>query len=60
MWQNKLHVKKHLFSDTDTDNAPTDVSWLRESARKPKPQAIKYARQAQIKPKKVPPMCPGS
>ncbi|XP_014846919.1 PREDICTED: synaptonemal complex protein 2 [Poecilia mexicana] len=52
--KNKLHVKKHLFSDTDTDNAPTDVSWLRESARKPKPQVIKYSRQPQIKPKKVP------
>ncbi|XP_054905451.1 synaptonemal complex protein 2 isoform X2 [Poeciliopsis prolifica] len=52
--KNKLHVKTHLFSDTDTDNATTDVSWLRESARKPKPQVIKYSRQAQIKPKKVP------
>ncbi|XP_027878082.1 synaptonemal complex protein 2 isoform X1 [Xiphophorus couchianus] len=51
--KNKLHVKKHLFSDTETD-ATTDVSWLRESARKPKPQVIKYSRQAQIKPKKVP------
>ncbi|XP_047228681.1 synaptonemal complex protein 2 isoform X4 [Girardinichthys multiradiatus] len=56
--KNKLHVKKHLFSDTDTDNAPTDVSWLRESARKPKPQVIQYPRQAQIKPKTVPPQSP--
>ncbi|KAM4738199.1 LOW QUALITY PROTEIN: synaptonemal complex protein 2 [Anableps anableps] len=56
--KNKLHVKKHLFSDTDTDNATTDVSWLRESARKPKPQVVKYPRQAQIKPKKVPPLSP--
>ncbi|XP_043982155.1 synaptonemal complex protein 2 [Gambusia affinis] len=51
--KNKLHVKKHLFSDTDMDTT-TDVSWLRESARKPKPQVIKYSRQAQIKPKKKP------
>ncbi|PWA30974.1 hypothetical protein CCH79_00010636, partial [Gambusia affinis] len=51
--KNKLHVKKHLFSDTDMDTT-TDVSWLRESARKPKPQVIKYSRQAQIKPKKNP------
>ncbi|KAK5602052.1 hypothetical protein CRENBAI_017232 [Crenichthys baileyi] len=56
--KNKLHVKKHLFSDTDTDNAQTDVSWLRESARKPKPQVIQYPRQAQIKPKTVPPQFP--
>ncbi|XP_041953154.1 synaptonemal complex protein 2 isoform X3 [Alosa sapidissima] len=42
------HVAKHLFSDTDTDrdkeNA-TDVSWLRDSARRPKPKVADYSRQ---------------
>ncbi|XP_034446233.1 synaptonemal complex protein 2 isoform X1 [Hippoglossus hippoglossus] len=47
----KKHVKKHLFSDTDTDYAMTEVSWLRESSRKPKPKVTKYSRQAPIKPK---------
>ncbi|XP_038579496.1 synaptonemal complex protein 2 isoform X5 [Micropterus salmoides] len=51
----KRHVKKHLFSDTDTDHAMTDVSWLRESSRKPKPKVTKYSRQAPIKPKAVSP-----
>ncbi|XP_024862049.1 synaptonemal complex protein 2 isoform X1 [Kryptolebias marmoratus] len=53
--KNKRYVKKHLFSDTDTDNALTEVSWLRESARKSKPQVTKYPRQALSKPKAVPP-----
>ncbi|XP_039212980.1 synaptonemal complex protein 2 isoform X2 [Crotalus tigris] len=39
---------KHLFSDTDTeyrgDDTKTDISWLRESNRKPKPQLINYTR----------------
>ncbi|XP_030279267.1 synaptonemal complex protein 2 isoform X4 [Sparus aurata] len=50
----KRRVKKHLFSDTDTDYA-TEVSWLRESGRKPKPKVIKYSRQAPVKPKAVSP-----
>lgn len=53
--QAKRHVRKHLFSDTDTDNAMTEVSWLRESSRKPKPQVTKYTRQALSKPKAAPP-----
>ncbi|KAM9350340.1 LOW QUALITY PROTEIN: synaptonemal complex protein 2 [Symphorus nematophorus] len=51
----KRHVKKHLFSDTDTDRAMTEVSWLRESGRKPKPKVNNYSRQAPIKPKAVSP-----
>ncbi|XP_071331947.1 synaptonemal complex protein 2 isoform X2 [Trachinotus anak] len=51
----KRYVKKHLFSDTDTDYATTEVSWLRESSRKPKPKVTKYSRQAPIKPKAVSP-----
>ncbi|XP_027144283.1 synaptonemal complex protein 2 isoform X2 [Larimichthys crocea] len=51
----KRHIKKHLFSDTDTDNAMTEVSWLRESGRKPKPKVTKYPRQAPVKPKAVSP-----
>ncbi|TKS77440.1 Synaptonemal complex protein 2 [Collichthys lucidus] len=51
----KRHVKKHLFSDTDTDNGMTEVSWLRESGRKPKPKVTKYPRQAPVKPKAVSP-----
>ncbi|XP_069382156.1 synaptonemal complex protein 2 [Paralichthys olivaceus] len=47
----KQHVKKHLFSDTDTDYTMTEVSWLRESSRKPKPKVTKYSRQAPINPK---------
>ncbi|XP_025757206.1 synaptonemal complex protein 2 isoform X4 [Oreochromis niloticus] len=50
----KGHVKKHLFSDTDTENATTDVSWLRESATKSKTKVTKYSRQAPIKPRPVP------
>ncbi|KAJ4934026.1 hypothetical protein JOQ06_006833, partial [Pogonophryne albipinna] len=49
----KRHVKKHLFSDTDTDYATTDVSWLKESNRKPKPKVTTYSRQAPVKPKAV-------
>ncbi|KAM6981964.1 synaptonemal complex protein 2 [Tautogolabrus adspersus] len=51
----KRHVKKHLFSDTDTDYAMTDVSWLRESSRRPKPKVTKYSRQANVKPKSMSP-----
>lgn len=47
----KRYVKKHLFSDTDTDRGATDVSWVRESSRKPKPKVVKYPRQAPAKPK---------
>uniref|UniRef100_A0AAV2LY02 Synaptonemal complex protein 2 n=1 Tax=Knipowitschia caucasica TaxID=637954 RepID=A0AAV2LY02_KNICA len=47
----KRHVKKHLFSDTDTDRGTTDVSWLRESSRKPKPKVTKYPRAAPTKTK---------
>ncbi|XP_034732402.1 synaptonemal complex protein 2 isoform X2 [Etheostoma cragini] len=49
----KRYVKKHLFSDTDY--VTTDVSWLRESSRKPKPKVTTYSRQAPIKPKAVSP-----
>ncbi|KAG6938587.1 synaptonemal complex protein 2 [Chelydra serpentina] len=45
--------KKHLFSDTDTeyrgDDSKTDISWLRESNRKPKPQLIDYSRTKNLK-----------
>ncbi|XP_072223279.1 uncharacterized protein sycp2 [Leuresthes tenuis] len=54
--KNKRYVKKHLFSDTDSDNATTEVSWLRESSRKSKPKVTKYSRQALIKPKVDPPL----
>ncbi|XP_055021895.1 synaptonemal complex protein 2 [Boleophthalmus pectinirostris] len=50
----KRYVKKHLFSDTDTDRGTTDVSWLRESSRKPKPKVTKYPRAAPAKSKVVP------
>uniref|UniRef100_A0A6Q2XPJ6 Synaptonemal complex protein 2-like n=1 Tax=Esox lucius TaxID=8010 RepID=A0A6Q2XPJ6_ESOLU len=40
----RRQVKKHLFSDTDTD-AMTEVSWLRESSRKPKPKVTDYSRR---------------
>ncbi|XP_005057422.2 PREDICTED: synaptonemal complex protein 2 [Ficedula albicollis] len=40
--------KKHLFSDSDTENrgddSKTEISWLQESKRKPKPQIIDYSR----------------
>ncbi|XP_037336951.2 synaptonemal complex protein 2 [Pungitius pungitius] len=45
----KRYVEKHLFSDTDYST--TDVSWLRESCRKPKPKVTKYSRQAPNKPR---------
>ncbi|XP_041802431.1 synaptonemal complex protein 2 [Chelmon rostratus] len=51
----KRHLKKHLFSDTDTDYAMTEVSWLKESSRKPKPKVTTYSRQATIKAKAVSP-----
>lgn len=44
-------MKKHLFSDTDTDYAMTEVSWLRESSRKPKPKVTKYSKSVPVKPK---------
>ncbi|XP_034393537.1 synaptonemal complex protein 2 [Cyclopterus lumpus] len=49
----KRYVKKHLFSDTDYST--TDVSWLRESSRKPKPKVNKYSRQAPVKPRAMSP-----
>ncbi|XP_040010003.1 synaptonemal complex protein 2-like [Xiphias gladius] len=51
----KRYLKKHLFSDTDTDYAVTEVSWLRDSSRKPKPKVTTYSRQAPNKPKAVSP-----
>ncbi|CAJ1085456.1 synaptonemal complex protein 2 isoform X8 [Xyrichtys novacula] len=51
----KWHGRKHLFSDTDTDYATTEVSWLRESGRKPKPKVTKYSRPANVRPKAVSP-----
>ncbi|XP_070400758.1 synaptonemal complex protein 2 isoform X5 [Nothobranchius furzeri] len=51
----KRYVKEHLFSDTDTDNAPTEVSWLKKSARRSKPQVTKYPKQALKKPKAASP-----
>ncbi|XP_053096825.1 synaptonemal complex protein 2 isoform X1 [Pangasianodon hypophthalmus] len=36
--------KKHLFSDTDTDNM-TEISWLKSANRKPKPKVADYTRQ---------------
>ncbi|KAL1021249.1 hypothetical protein UPYG_G00010710 [Umbra pygmaea] len=44
----RRHVKKHLFSDTDTD-AMTELSWLKESSRKPKPKVIDYSRHPRVK-----------
>ncbi|XP_028308865.1 synaptonemal complex protein 2 isoform X2 [Gouania willdenowi] len=57
--KSKRHVKKHLFSDTDPDDAKTDYSWLRESSRKPKPKVTKYSRQAPIKAAAVEPQTSG-
>ncbi|KAJ6665751.1 hypothetical protein lerEdw1_002121 [Lerista edwardsae] len=49
--------KQHLFSDTDTeyrgDDTKTDISWLRESNRKPKPQLIDYGRTRKQKKSKM-------
>ncbi|XP_035378551.1 synaptonemal complex protein 2 [Electrophorus electricus] len=39
-----LNVKKHLFSDSDTDNM-TEVSWLKSANRKPRPKVADYTRQ---------------
>ncbi|XP_059718878.1 synaptonemal complex protein 2 [Haemorhous mexicanus] len=40
--------KKHLFSDSDTENrgddSKTEISWLQESKRKPKAQITDYSR----------------
>ncbi|XP_056279683.1 synaptonemal complex protein 2 [Pseudoliparis swirei] len=49
----KRYVKKHLFSDTDYST--TDVSWLRETCRKPKPKVTKYSRQAPVQPRAMSP-----
>ncbi|XP_046725421.1 synaptonemal complex protein 2 isoform X5 [Silurus meridionalis] len=38
------NVKKHLFSDTDTDNM-TDISWTNSANRRPKPKVADYTRQ---------------
>ncbi|XP_068928616.1 synaptonemal complex protein 2 [Petaurus breviceps papuanus] len=47
------HKKKHLFSDTDTDHrgddSKTDISWLRESNKKTKPQLVDYSRNKKVK-----------
>ncbi|XP_062871319.1 synaptonemal complex protein 2 isoform X4 [Trichomycterus rosablanca] len=45
-------VKKHLFSDTDTDYM-TEVSWLKSANRKPKPKVADYTRQP-VKPTRQP------
>ncbi|CAL8369428.1 unnamed protein product [Lota lota] len=45
----KRYVTKHLFSDTDTDQTKTDVSWLRDSSRRPKPKVTDYTRKAPAK-----------
>lgn len=49
--------KQHLFSDTDTeyrgDDSKTDISWLRESNRKPKPQLVDYGRTRKQKKSKM-------
>ncbi|KAM9342503.1 uncharacterized protein sycp2 [Pholidichthys leucotaenia] len=47
--EKKRYMKKHLFSDTETDNAMTEVSWLGESSRQPKPKVTKYSRRRPIK-----------
>ena len=44
------HVKKHLFSDTDTSGG-AELSWLRESSRKAKPKVTDYSRQPAARPK---------
>lgn len=49
--QEKRHVNKHLFSDSDTESAMTELSWLRESGRKPHPKITKYSRKERVKPK---------
>ncbi|KAK6471727.1 synaptonemal complex protein 2-like [Huso huso] len=48
------YVKKHLFSDTDTEPRPDDsrneVSWLQDYNRRPKPNVVDYSRQQHGKP----------
>ncbi|MGH0184947.1 UNVERIFIED_CONTAM: hypothetical protein FKN15_016458 [Acipenser sinensis] len=48
------YVKKHLFSDTDTEPRPDDsrneVSWLQDYNRRPKPNVVDYSRQRHGKP----------
>ncbi|XP_058859417.1 synaptonemal complex protein 2-like [Acipenser ruthenus] len=48
------YVKKHLFSDTDTEPRPDDsrneVSWLQDYNRRPKPNVVDYSRQRHDKP----------
>ncbi|KAK2851248.1 hypothetical protein Q5P01_007524 [Channa striata] len=53
--QKTQNVKKQLFSDTDTDCAMTEVSWLRESSRNAKHKVTVYSRQAPVKPKAATP-----
>lgn len=47
-------MKKHLFSDTDTEPRPDDsrneVSWLQDYNRRPKPNVVDYSRQRHGKP----------
>ncbi|KAF4078301.1 hypothetical protein AMELA_G00197710 [Ameiurus melas] len=38
------NVKKHLFSDTDTDDM-TENSWIKSANRRPKPKVADYTRQ---------------
>ncbi|XP_074144832.1 synaptonemal complex protein 2 isoform X2 [Sminthopsis crassicaudata] len=49
----RTNHKKHLFSDTDTDyrgdDSKTDISWLKESNKKPKPQLVDYSRNKKVK-----------
>ncbi|XP_054624622.1 synaptonemal complex protein 2 isoform X8 [Dunckerocampus dactyliophorus] len=45
--------KRQLFSDTDTDYGTTDVSWLRESSKKPK--IITYGQKQPITSKALQP-----
>ncbi|KAJ7404453.1 hypothetical protein BTVI_72430 [Pitangus sulphuratus] len=44
--------KKHLFSDTDTENrgedSKTEISWLQESKSKPKAQIVDYSRNKRL------------
>ncbi|XP_051832633.1 synaptonemal complex protein 2 [Antechinus flavipes] len=49
----RTNHRKHLFSDTDTDyrgdDSKTDISWLKESNKKPKPQLVDYSRNKKVK-----------
>ncbi|XP_020560194.1 synaptonemal complex protein 2 isoform X2 [Oryzias latipes] len=49
--KNKPKSKKHLFSDTDVETTRTEVSWLAQSAMKPKKRVNQYQRQAARKPR---------